>query len=220
MKKTIALSLAAILVLIAITVGYRAYRADAERAEAAIRAADAEALAAARRADADRRTTAEAVARRLADLQAAQEAEAAEQQQAELRAAEAARLAAEEAARRLAAERDRLERDQEAAAIEARRQGEIREKEFAEAEARRLDALNQVAELERRKRDVADRDAAHAAAVKRQLEIEAARLKEALLRRSPNPADLWWRQRFNTGVGIFDSQTKSPNSASNTVQMQ
>jgi fused signal recognition particle receptor len=215
MKKGILIVLAGVLLLLAMVYGYREYQADLVRKEAELRAADERAYAEARREDAARQTAVAAEARRLAELKARQELAETEQNLARLRAwqadAEAARQAAEEDARRLAAAHERLRHEKEAAESEARRNGEMRDKEAAEAEARRQTALKQG-----EKRDLADREAKRVAALKRQQELEA----EKLRRQSIEPIDYRRREQYSLGIGLYGDQLRGTKQLTSPVPLR
>lgn len=169
MKKVaiIILGLVAILVTIA---SYRAYRHRADRELATRRAmlTDESGLR--------KRAAAEKEAQRLAALQAEQEAAAAARAVAELRAQEAAaaerRAAAEAELLRLHSELERLKKESEAIIAETKNLTASRPNDFASVDAAREEALARLQALEAEKTEIADRQAAHAAALEQQLAKE------------------------------------------------
>lgn len=172
MKKTAIIILGLVVIVVSVLT-YRAYRNRADRELAARRAVISE-----RDASTQQRTAAEKEAERLAALQAQQEAEAATQAIADLRAREAAeserRAAAEAELLRLHAELERLRRENEAIIAETKNLTASRPNEFAAVDAAREEALARLQALEAEKNEIADRQAARAAAMEEQLAKEKA----------------------------------------------
>ncbi len=177
MKKTAIIILGFVVIVVSV-VTYRAYRNRADRELAARRA-----LISQRDATVQQRSGAEKEAQRLAALQAQQEAEAAANAIADLRAREAAeaerRAAAEAELLRLHAELERLRRESQAMIEQTKNLTASRPNEFAAVDAAREEALARVKALETEKNEIADRQAAHAAALAEQLEKEKAAQERA-----------------------------------------
>ncbi len=175
--KPIAIIVVVVIAAGALALSYRSYREKSEN-QLASRRADVEA----REAEARRRTAAEHEAQRLAALQAEQEAAAAERAIAQLRAEQdavaARRRAADAEAARLRAELERLRRETAAMLAEVKNFSTTRPTDLTLVENARDEALAKLKELETERNDLADRQAAHTAALARQRQIE----QEALAR--------------------------------------
>lgn len=169
--KQIAIIVVAVIAVAAIAFSYRSYRAKSER-ELASRRANLEA----RETEERHRAAAEQEAQRLAALQAEQEAAAAERAIAELRsqqeAVAARRATAEAEAARMQAELERLRQETAAMLAEVKEFSTTRPTDLTLVENAQRDAMEKLRELETEKVELADRHAAHAEALKRQLEIE------------------------------------------------
>jgi len=172
MKRTAIIILGFVVIVVSVLT-YRAYRHRADRELAARRATISQ-----RDVTAQQRSAAEKEAQRLAALQAQQEVEAAAQAIADLRAREAAeaerRAAAEAELLRLHAELERLRRETESMIEQTKNLTASRPNEFAAVDAAREEALARLQALEAEKNEIADRQAARAAALEEQLAKEKA----------------------------------------------
>jgi hypothetical protein len=224
MKKSIAILLAGILLVLVMVFGYREYQADLEHKEAELRAANERAYDEARREDASRKAAMTAEARRLAALKSRQEAVEAERNLALLRGwqaeAEATRQATEEDARRLAAAHALLAGEKEATEDEFHRLSGLREKEAAGAEARRLAALKQLEKLEGEKRDLAGRETMRVFALKRQQELEAGKIRQPLQWQSFESIDYWRYEQFSISTYLYNAQQRGTNPPTRLVPLR
>lgn len=169
--KPIAIIVVVVIAAGALTLSYRSYREKSE-GQLASRRADVEA----RESETRRRTAAEQEAQRLAALQAEQEAAAAERAIAELRAEQdaiaARRRATEAEAARMRAELEILRQETAKMLAEVKEFSTRRPTDLTLVETARDEALAKLKDLESERNELADRQAAHAAALARQQEIE------------------------------------------------
>jgi len=210
MNRTVGSVLIVVLLLLSGFFGYRAYRSSMDRDILARQAEAARADAERLKAEADRRVAAETEARRLAELKSQQDAQQNEERLAKLRAdeaaAEAARYAAAEAARQESEQLARVRREKETAEAESRRLAAMRDKDAAEAEAARADALRRIEEIERLKRQQADRDAALAAQKAREAQWHPGPMMDRML----FTPDFKGRQHYYQGVFMFNAESQRP----------
>ena len=210
MKRTTLIILALLLLLgVGGYFGFQAYKRNST-------SGNAQSLAAAEQADADRRkaeaAAAEAEAARLASEKARKDAEAVAAAELERRRAaeiaEAARLASErEQAAAAAADQERAAKAAAELQANARRASELRAQETAAAEQARLAALAKLAAAEQEKQEAAAREAARLAALKAQQEREAAlaAIKPDLIDRSVLPPDYKRREHYYMQVELQNS---------------
>ena len=169
--KPIAIIVVVVIAAGALALSYRSYREKSE-GQLATRRADVET----REAETRRRAAAEQEAQRLAALQAEQEAAAAERAIAELRAEQDAlaerRRTTEAEAARMRTELDILRQETAKMLAEVKNFSTTRPTDLTLVENARDEALAKLKELETERNDLADRQAAHAAALARQREIE------------------------------------------------
>jgi dTMP kinase len=165
-----------VIVLVLVVVGgiaatYNAYKKQTE-ADIATRRATLE-----EREREDRKLTiAKEEAQRLASLQAeqsaAEERNKLEQLRQQEQAAEQQRLAAEAEAMRLQQQLEDLRRQKDAAISFAQNTASQREAELAKIAALQAEALAKLQSVESHKSELVTREAAHAAALERQIELE------------------------------------------------
>jgi hypothetical protein len=165
---------------------YRTYKAKTEMELAARRALIEE-----REIEAQRRAEATKEAQRLAALQLEQAAVEAERRLAEMRKEEALaqkqRAAAEAEMARLDDEFEELRRLKEAAILAAQTSAEERKAELAQIAAAEHEAMKKLRALESEQVKRTDREAAHAAALEKQIKLEAEAQERAARFRASQP---------------------------------
>jgi len=179
-----------VIVLMLLAVGalaysYRAYKIKAETDLAARRAELEE-----RESEARRRIEATTEAKRLATLQAEQASADAKRKVAEMRAEEEAnaqrKLAAEAELAQLNRELEDIRRQKEATIAFAQKTAEQRRAELAGIEAAHKETLAKLQTVETEKALLLSREAAHAAALRQQIELEKqAEERASRMRASP-----------------------------------
>jgi hypothetical protein len=169
--KKIAVILAVVLVVVALSYSYQAYKERTED-ELANRRKQIEE----RDAEAQRQSLAKAEAQRLASLQADQAAAEADRQLEALkqqqREAEQQRLANEAERARLNQELENLRRQRDAVAAMVEKSAVQRQAGLATIAQAQSDALAKLRAVENEKSQLASREAAHAAALQKQMELE------------------------------------------------
>ncbi|HUG10331.1 MAG TPA: chromosome partitioning protein ParA [Opitutaceae bacterium] len=213
MKRTVIITIAVIVLLLAGFFIYRGYQANSKREAEAQRIAREADLVEQQRIEAARKAEAEAEARRLADARAAEEAEAAAAKAAEESRIkvqmEAARIAAEKEAARVAAEKETARIAKERADAEARAVAATREREAREAEEARLAAIKKVEDDARaRERDrllAEDRERSRLEALRRQADLDALARANSLMSRIVYPDDYKRRRHYYMHVEVYNA---------------
>lgn len=217
MKRTVIISIAVIVLLLAGFFIYRGYKANQEREAVAQQAAREAELTEKKRIEDLRKAEAAAEAKRLAEAQAAEEAAAraaklAEEQRIKDQEA-AAKLAAEKEAARLAAEKEAARIAKEKADAEARRLAEAREREAREAEAARLAAIKKLDDekraAEQAKKLAQEKERARLEALRRQAELAELERANSLLSRFVYPEDYKRRRHYYMNVELRNAEILS-----------
>lgn len=175
MKRGLTIGVIVLLLLLTGFFAYRGWEANQAREREALERNRAAQQAQLDKAEAERKLSAEAEARRLAEAKAKKDAEDAERRLAaakkEREDAEAAARESEARNKRLTDEQERLRLARLQAEEETKRLAALREKDARDAEEKRLAALRALEDAERARRDLEAREQERLAALRKQEEL-------------------------------------------------